>query len=253
MSTPAKKVAGAEPVPGALSYTGRELESMAFAVNYHRWILETLRPFVGKRLIEVGAGSGSFSELILETWPDSLTMLEPSANMYPILAARLPDIDRQRVGQAYQRTLGDTVASIPPGEGPDSIFYVNVLEHIEDDERELALAHSVLCPGGRILLFVPANRWLMGAIDHDMGHFRRYALAELTSKCTSAGFKILFSTCFDFIGMFPWWLKYCVLRSRRMEPHLVRWNDRWVVPVSRLIEGVIRPPVGKNIVLVGGK
>jgi len=62
---------------------------MAFAVNYHRWILDRLAPFLGKRIIEVGAGVGSFSELLLETRPESLTSLEPSPNMFAVLIQRL--------------------------------------------------------------------------------------------------------------------------------------------------------------------
>src|SRR4051812_30371942 len=54
------------------SYPGRELESMVFAANYHRWILDIFRPYLGKRIVEVGAGSGSFSELLLETRPERL-------------------------------------------------------------------------------------------------------------------------------------------------------------------------------------
>lgn len=47
-------------------YSGRELEAMDGASNYHRWILETFKPFLGQHLVEVGAGLGTFSEMLLQ-------------------------------------------------------------------------------------------------------------------------------------------------------------------------------------------
>ena len=65
-------------------YIGKDLESMSFAKNYHRWILEIFLPFLGKRIVEVGAGSGSFSELLLSHNPKSFSLVEPS-KMFQLL------------------------------------------------------------------------------------------------------------------------------------------------------------------------
>ncbi len=231
-------------------YPGTELESMALAVNYSRWILDRLKPFLGKHIVEVGAGSGSFSRLLLETKPASMTLVEPSLNLYSILKQRLPAMDTNRIAQAHHSTLIQIFSGTARPPRPDTAVYVNVLEHIRDDEGELRALHGILPPGGRLLIFVPANRWLMGTMDHQLGHFRRYTLDELTSKCRSAGFSIRFAEYFDAIGIIPWWLKYCVLKSNQMEPAAVRLYDRWVVPISRALERLITPPVGKSIILV---
>ena len=128
-----------------------------------------------------------------------------------------------------------------------------MLEHVEDDAGELAAIYSLLRPGGNALIFVPANRWLMGSMDRELGHFRRYTMKELREKCEAAGFRIRLASHFDFLGIAPWWLKYCLLKSRTMEPAAVRLYDRCVVPISRFLENLIPPPIGKNIVLVAGK
>jgi SAM-dependent methyltransferase len=235
------------------TYPGRELESMAFALNYHRWILDIFRPYVGKRIVEVGAGSGSFSELLLETGPDQLDALEPSANMYPLLAAHLQHLDSGRVSRAHQGTLIGSLDTIRKRGAPDSVVYVNVLEHVQDDRQELAAIHSLLRPQGHALIFVPANRWLMGTMDREFGHFRRYTMKELRSKCEAAGFTIRLASHFDFLGIAPWWLKYCLFKSKKMEPAAVRVYDRCVVPAARFFESLIPPPVGKNIVVVASK
>jgi SAM-dependent methyltransferase len=240
-------------LPEDWTYEGRELKAMSVAVNYHRWILQRFMPFLGKRIIEVGAGIGSFANLLLETKPKALTLLEPSANMYPILVERLARMDKAGIATARQGQLADLSFEWSPDAAPDSILYVNVLEHVEDDEAELRAAYSRLTSGGRVLIFVPANPWLMGSIDRHFGHFRRYTMKALTSKCRATGFTVRASSYFDLLGIVPWWLRYCFLKSDQMEPSAVRLYDRWVVPVSRTLESFAAPPIGKNIILVGEK
>ena len=69
-----------------VEYPGRDLEAMSFAVNYHKWILNEFRPYLGKSVVEVGAGTGSFSELLIEERIERLTLIEPSA-MFDVLCA----------------------------------------------------------------------------------------------------------------------------------------------------------------------
>ena len=70
-------------------YAGKDLEAMSFAVNYHRWILSIFDPYLGARVVEVGAGTGSFSELLLERRLESLSLVEPSTAMYHSFAEGL--------------------------------------------------------------------------------------------------------------------------------------------------------------------
>ena len=53
-----------------------------------------------------------------------------------------------------------------------------MLEHIPDDARALACIHRLLAPGGRLLLLVPAERYLYGTLDRALGHYRRYQRAR---------------------------------------------------------------------------
>nr|MDQ3806219.1 class I SAM-dependent methyltransferase [Acidobacteriota bacterium] len=89
-----------------LAYAGRDLESMAFARNYHRWILDLFAPHLGTRLVEVGAGTGSFSELLIERRPASLTLVEPSPDMHRRLVER---VGREGAGL---RIYNDTFAGV---------------------------------------------------------------------------------------------------------------------------------------------
>jgi SAM-dependent methyltransferase len=234
-------------------YTGRDLEAMSFAVNYHRWILQIFEPYLGMRLVEVGAGVGSFSELLLERPLESLVLVEPAAQMYEMLTQRMQRFRSITQIQTFNAMFSRVAAEIETVWRPDSILYINVLEHVADDEAELRTVNQTLVKGGRIFIFVPALRWLYGSFDRQIGHVRRYSSSELTEKCGRAGFKVLESRAFDFLGIAPWWIKYRLFKSRTMEPAAVRFYDEYVVPFARAVEGVVRPPIGKNIILVGEK
>ena len=237
-------------MPEKHGYAGKDLEAMSFAVNYHRWILSIFEPYLGARVVEVGAGTGSFSELLLERRLESLSLVEPSTAMYQQLCERVAE--SQNV-TTYNDVFENVAEEIRLAERPDSIIYVNVLEHIADDVHELSVINKTLDAGGRIFIFVPALRWLHGSYDRQINHFRRYTRTELEKKCVAAGFKVIASRYFDLFGVLPWWVKYKVLQSNNMEPGAVRFYDQRVVPIAKVLETTLSPPLGKNVLLIGEK
>jgi SAM-dependent methyltransferase len=237
----------------SVGYVGKDLEAMSFAVNYHRWILSTFAPYLGKRVVEVGAGTGSFSELLLEQRPQSLSLVEPSRSMFSELSQHVQQFSGSVDLQLYNETFDRVAGQIRSRQQPDSIVYVNVLEHTADDESEIRVIRETLGPGGRVFIFVPALSWLYGSFDREINHYRRYSRRDIDSKCRAAGFTILVSRYFDLPGVLPWWVKYRLLQSRKMEPGAVRFYDRAVVPLAKRLEAMITPPLGKNILLVAEK
>ena len=226
---------------------------MSLAVNYHRWILQSIRPHLGQRLVEVGAGTGSFSELLLESTAERLALVEPSELMYEQLKLRVSNLKTSVEVEAYNATFLEVAEQIKAKHQPDCILYINVLEHIREDEAELALMRRTLSEHGRICIFVPALQWLYGSFDEAVGHVRRYDKAELEDKCRRAGFKIIKSRYFDLVGVIPWYVKYRMLKSAGMEPWAVRLYDRYLLHVTKAIESAVTPPLGKNIILIGEK
>jgi SAM-dependent methyltransferase len=228
-------------------YPGKDLEAMSFAVKYHQWILEEFRPFLGKKLVEVGAGTGSFSEMLIEEKPDNLALVEPS-EMFDFLERTISQIETSAKVNYYNAVFTETAHKLH--ETPDTIIYVNVLEHIEDDLGELEKVYETLAPGGHCLIFVPALMSLYGAFDAKIGHFRRYTKNEVEEKGRAAGFEVVKSKYFDFIGIFPWYIKYKLLKSDSLKSGAVTTYDRFAVPVTRLFERFLSFPVGKNILTV---
>jgi SAM-dependent methyltransferase len=226
-------------------YNGKDLEAMSFAVNYHEWILDEFRRFLGKRVVEVGAGTGSFSELLLREKPESLILVEPS-EMFAALRANISAIETE-TAITFHRAI---FAGIADRIDADSIVYVNVLEHIEDDRGELEIIYRALKPGGRLFIFVPALRALFGEFDRRIGHFRRYRKKEIEEKCRAAGFRILKSKYFDLAGIFPWFVKYKLLGSDSLESGAVTFYDKFAVPIVQKFEKILPAPIGKNVLMI---
>lgn len=235
----------------AVEYVGKDLEAMGLARNYYEWIYALMKPHLGRRIVEVGAGTGGFSELLLSHQADELTLLEPSA-MFEALNERFSGIEQESSVRLMKGVFSSLTGEIS-SRRPDSIVYNNVLEHIEDDFRELELVGDVLEPGGRVLIFVPAGQFLFSDFDRHIGHFRRYSRRELVAKVEDAGFRILDVRRVDSLGVVPWLVKYRLLRSTAMEPEMVRLYDALVVPILRTLEGLISPPFGKNLFVAAEK
>src|SRR5215470_17706135 len=223
-------------IPKPTEYPGKELDAMALATNYRRWIMESFKPFLGKHILEVGAGAGSFSEMLLCERPQSLTILEPSDNLYASLNRRVAALDHDGIAKVKQATLSEAFGDVSQTPRHDTVVYINVLEHVEQDEAELKTICSTLIPNGRILIFVPAHQFLMSRMDREVGHFRRYSLNELRSKCASAGFRVMLARYFDVFGVLPWFVKYRLMKSNTLGPREIRAYDRCIVPICRIFE-----------------
>lgn len=231
-----------------MHYEGRDLEALAGMPNYYAWIMENFASSVRGVTLEYGAGAGTVSTL-LRGLCDSLVLVEPSPNLADRLHQAFAADPRVAVSDRRLETHIVTV----PDESVDTAVMVNVLEHISDDDGALRQLARILKAGGHLLLFVPALPALMSNLDRQFGHFRRYRRGRLHAQLMESGFVIRESRYFDLAGIIPWFLFNTVLGSTRLSPRMLKLYDRAVVPVSRILETVIRPPVGKNILVIARK
>ena len=226
-------------------YPGKELESMSFAVNYHKWIINELKPFFGNTVVEVGAGRGDLSALLLQTGLNKLFVFEPSSNLFPVLKTKVEGWSRiKAINEFFNPDLVPNTI--------DSILYINVLEHIEDDRAELLNAYRALPVGGFLLLFVPALPQLYSEFDRSVGHFRRYYKKELIQRVEEAGFEVEKARYFDLAGIIPWYVNFVLLKNSFSAGSVTAY-DKLVVPPMRVFEKWLAPFIGKNVLLVARK
>jgi SAM-dependent methyltransferase len=198
----------------------------------------------------VGAGTGTITRKLVERALDvSVVSLEPADNLFATLDAYAALTDRVTAQKGTLAELGGQ------SEGAfDAVLYVNVLEHIADDRREIRLAADALRPGGALLVFGPALEALYSQLDHKAGHYRRYSLPHLRSIVEEAGLRVVSLRYFDVLGLLPYLVVYRWLRRTDISSSSIWGYDRLIVPVSRLIQRILRqPPAGKNVILVAVK
>jgi phospholipid N-methyltransferase len=232
------------------------LGAMESAPNYHNWLLDEFKPYIGKNIVEVGSGTGSITKKLLEFDIDKLYSLEPSELVYNQLLKTInkfiDDSGSAINFKGVNSFLSDSIDQLK-SYNVDTFIYINVLEHIENDELELELIYNTLEKDGKLLIFVPALQWLFGTHDSNVGHFRRYYKKELKNKVEKAGFKILKNNYFDFLGILPWWFAFKVFKIKYLKDGQSKIYDRLIVPLERKFENRFPPFVGKNLLLVAEK
>ena len=234
----------AEAPPDPLDQVGAAtLERMAAAPRYNRWMFDRLRPWVGCRVLEIGAGIGNMSAFLVDRERVVLTDTE----RYYLGRLRERFADQPHVSVAELR-----LPAVSPGlvaEGLDTVVCLNVLEHIEDDRGSLEAMHRLLVPGGRLVLLVPSLRALYGTLDEALGHFRRYVPDELSEKLQAAGFRLRHLEYFNLAGVPGWWVAGRVLRRRLIPTGALRWYEA-LVPLFRL-ERLLPWRIGQSLIAIG--
>jgi len=228
-------------------YSSSELDAIAGARNYYRWITKRFAPYLGARVVEVGAGIGTYSEFLLGVpGTKQLTAVEPAANTFPVLREKLAAFPQ---AQALEGYFGDHAEEL----SADSVVAVNVLEHVEHDEEFLRLAWRVVVPGGTLLLFVPAVPAIFGTLDTAFEHHRRYTRPALRQKLESAGWSIERIDYMNLPGILPWFVVGRIMKWTSISSRSARFYDRVVIPVTSAIEEVIPIPIGQSLLAVARK
>jgi len=225
-------------------YEGKDLESMSFAQNYHEWIYDLIKNSVGSRIAEIGSGTGNFTEILLNDY-NEIHAFEPCSKTHN----KSIHLGHQKVisiNDNFENRKNDFQDFF------DSVLFINVLEHIENDEFALKSANQILSPEGKLVIFVPALRWLYSSFDTSIGHFRRYHKKNLVNLVSKSGFKIDRCHYFDSMGILPWFFVMKMLGGS-LNPTSVKWYDSIIVPWLKLVERFFIPPIGKNLLLVASK
>ncbi len=131
----------------------------------------------GKKVLDVGCGAGRLSKIMLEKG----------------YAVTVIDSDEKAIELAKKKGVEGYVADITKWETNvkfDCVVAADILEHINDDKFVIKRFHSMLKPGGCLILNVPSYKFLFGQHDVSLGHKRRYSDREIKAKLAESGFKI---------------------------------------------------------------
>lgn len=225
--------------------TGRTLEGASHQPRYRRYQFELIAPHCGQSVLEVGAGLGEFAAQFRSLDRLVVTDVDPGA----VDVMRRTFADRPEV-EVRQFDLDQRLELDKPVE---SVVAINVLEHIEDDAGALRSLAELIEPGGSVVLWVPGYQQLYGDFDRKVGHVRRYTPATLSDTVRRAGLDLELVKPVNLLGGIAWWLAVRKGGTGQPNPKLVAIYDRFVVPVTRALERVVRVPFGQSVLCVARK
>jgi SAM-dependent methyltransferase len=230
------------------TYPGGELEVFRRARNWKRYLADRLAPHIAGEVAEVGAGLGAMTAVLCGARVTHWLSLEPDASMAAEIAGAIEDGELPATCRVFNGTLAD----IAEESRFDTILYVDVLEHIEDDRAELERAARRLKRGGRLVMLSPAHPWLFSPFDRAIGHFRRYRLVD-EAHLAPPGVALVAAEYLDSVGLLASLANKLWLRASMPTLRQILIWDRLMVPSSRLFDRLAFGRLGKSVLFVWSK
>ncbi len=211
-------------------YGSQTLSRLSRAERFNEWMADTIRPYCGERVLEIGSGVGNLTRRLVprksyvasDVNPHYLAALQSLTATRPYLEAVHCDLTDPR---SFQPLAGRF----------DTVICLNVLEHVKDDRGALENLWSALAPGGRAVLLVPNGQWNFGTLDEALGHERRYSPEALGALAREVGFEVEKLLVFNRIGSPAWFLNGRLLRRRHFGLVQV-WALNALTPLFRQID-----------------
>jgi glycosyltransferase involved in cell wall biosynthesis len=220
------------------------LNAMEQAPKFNEWMYDSVKPWLGRRVAELGAGCGNISKFIREH--DEVLLTDYRLDYLQELRQKWGNVARLKIGKLDLNDAADY--GILREFKPDSVAFFNVLEHIEDDQTVLDRLHAAMPDDSRLIVLVPFNQRLYSEIDHELGHFRRYSSHELDNKVQLAGFKMEHQFFFNKVGVLAWRIGNKLGGQKALQPWQLRLYNT-LTPIFRLLDKVL-PMTGLSTVVV---
>jgi len=223
-------------------YTGKNnLDAMEHAKNYNKNIVNILLRNLANTgdIIDFGAGIGTFAKA-LESCSVRVICIETDKEQFLNLI------------KSDFKTLS-TIDEVKDN-SIESLFSINVLEHIDDDYLTLRTMHSKLKMGGKIIIYVPAMMMLYTSMDAKVGHFRRYGKKQLFNLVQKAGFNVSEINYVDCLGVLITLIfKLIGNKDGDISKNQVIFYDKFIFPLSKIFDLFLRKYIGKNLYIVATK
>ena len=227
-------------------YPGDELILFQNATHWKTYFSRIIRPYIKGTVLEAGAGIGGTTTLLNDGSSPKWILLEPDASLSKSLQQKI-DLKALPANTILQTGTIDNII-----EKYDTILYIDVMEHIEADKIEMQKAAARLNQGGHIIILSPAFPTLYSPFDKAIGHFRRYTRKTM-SGLSPGGLRIVHNRYYDSAGFFASLMNKLFFRQHYPTLKQVLFWDRWMVPVSTVLDKILLHSFGKSIVTVWEK
>jgi SAM-dependent methyltransferase len=228
------------------------LDNLSVADQLNDWMFESIQPYVKGRTLEIGSGIGNISgcfvrhdlPLYVSDYSDHYCRLLQQKFVNERLIRDVFQIDLAAPGfeNKYAPLMGKF----------DTVFALNVVEHIGNDGRAIANCKKLLAPGGHLIILVPAYQLLYNGFDKELEHYRRYTRTSLKNLFLAQQFKIIKSWYFNLAGILGWFVSGTILRKKTLPAGQLSFYNK-LVPIFRIADRLVMNQMGLSVITVGKK
>lgn len=217
------------------------------ADQFNHWMYQTIAPHCKGKILEIGSGIGNISQFFSDHNFD-ITLSDLRDNYCEILQSKFENavekIDLVHVDfeKEYQHLLATF----------DTVFALNVVEHIKNDVLAVENCKKLLKSGGNLVILVPAYQFLYNCLDLELQHFRRYTQKSLKKVIDASGFAISKTFSFNFVGIFGWYFSGSILKNKSIPEGQVRLFN-FLVPIIKFADLVTFKKIGLSVICFATK
>jgi 2-polyprenyl-3-methyl-5-hydroxy-6-metoxy-1,4-benzoquinol methylase len=229
----------------------KSLQVISHADRFNRWMFETIVPFAAGNILEIGSGIGNLSRYFLEhNYHITLSDIDPVyTNILHQQFSRFPNLQGIMQIDLQHKNFQLEYASLK--ESFNTVFYLNVLEHLRDDKLAVKNSLYLLKPGGTLIILVPAYPILYSRMDKALHHVKRYTKKSLNKLLSDNGTTIKKSFYFNAIGIIAW-LYGKLLRLETVPKKEMNFFDK-LVPTSKFLDSLLMKKMGLSVISIAQK
>jgi SAM-dependent methyltransferase len=225
------------------------LDAVSFAPRFNKWMYQTISIYCSGNILEIGSGIGNISSHFINNKSEiSLTDIRDS--YIDILKSNFSETAKD----IFKLDITDPEFDSKYAskfDSFDSIFALNVVEHIKDDNLAISNAKKLLKPGGKLIILVPAFNWMYNSFDTALEHYRRYTKKSLNTLL-SKELSLLHSQYFNAFGMAGWFVSGKILKKKTIPRNQMELYDKLLF-VAKTIDTVVLNSFGLSVISVAIK
>ncbi len=228
------------------------LSVISDADNFNSWMYNTIKPYCGGNILEIGSGVGNISQyFIKDNFKICLTDIRDSyCNILKQKFAQKKNLIGIENIDLVDKDFDSKYSS--HFEKYNTVFALNVIEHIENDKLAIANCRKLLAKNGSLIILVPAYQPLYNSFDIELHHFRRYRKKQMENIFTLNEIIVKKSFYFNALGILGWFIFGNVLKKKIIpESQMTFYNT--IVPIAKLIDVFTFKQIGLSSIVIGEK
>ncbi|MFI5185553.1 MAG: class I SAM-dependent methyltransferase [Chitinophagales bacterium] len=223
------------------------LQLIAKADRFNHWMYLEFKSQLKGEVLEAGSGIGNISQLVIKDGLN-ITLSDYNNEYCEWLKKKFDGISNVK-GIIRIDLLHPDFRTVYSGlkEKFDSIFLLNVIEHLADDCRAIANCHFMMKPAGHLIILAPAYQWLYCRLDKELGHYRRYTTKTIKKILEKENFIIQKVNHFNFLGMWGWLLLGKVFQKKKLSGNEMELFNS-IVPLAKVLDQITFKKMGLSII-----